>query len=393
VRKSLGRCLFLPLIVFFAWFHPFPELWAKEPSKDEIQAFLQLGVQKGLNLNEPEAVAEIRKAIELDPESPLGYSYLAMAYLFFYETSFTGREKEKNDTAMVRAIENARARAEKWMEEDPQNAEACFSLAIAQMVKNRLEILRRNYFRAFREAQGVWDLLEKTRDLDPRNYDVYYPMGVFHYYLAQLSGIARWITSLFIVPGDRERGIRDFEIAYEKGRLMRDLAASSLVSIYSGSEKQPSRALPLARELKTKYPDNYNYSFALVNIYSDLGRYEEAEAVAGEIGKEIKAGRPPYRPELWPRYYQSLGKISLDRGEYEKAAGYFKETLKDTAPYNIRVRAWALVRMGMIHDARKEREQAEDYYQKALDLEGAEGAAQRAARKYLETPYSPPVRK
>jgi tetratricopeptide (TPR) repeat protein len=393
VRKSLGRCLFLPLIVFFAWFHPFPELWAKEPSKDEIQAFLQLGVQKGLNLNEPEAVAEIRKAIELDPESPLGYSYLAMAYLFFYETSFTEREKEKNDTAMMRAIENAKARAEKRMEEDPQNAEACFSLAIAQMVKNRLEILRRNYFRAFREAQGVWDLLEKTRDLDPRNYDVYYPMGVFHYYLAQLSGIARWITSLFIVPGDRERGIRDFEIAYEKGRLMRDLAASSLVSIYSGSEKQPSRALPLARELKAKYPDNYNYSFALVNIYSDLGRYEEAEAVAGEIGKEIKAGRPPYRPELWPRYYQALGKISLDKGEYEKAAGYFKETLKDTAPYNIRVRAWALVRMGMIHDARKEREQAEDYYQKALDLEGAEGAAQRAARKYLETPYSPPVRK
>jgi tetratricopeptide (TPR) repeat protein len=393
VGKSLGRCLLLPLVVFFAWFHPFPELSAKEPLKDEIQAFLQRGVEKGLNLNEPEAVAEIRKAIELDPASPLGYSYLAMAYLFFYETSFTEGEKEKNDTAMMRAIENAKARAEKRMEKDPRDAEACFSLSIAQMVKNRLEILRRNYFRAFREAQGVWDLLEKARDLDPRNYDVYYPMGIFHYYLAQLSGIARWITSLFIVPGDRERGIRDFEIAYEKGRLMRDLAASSLVSIYSGSEKQPSRALPLARELKEKYPDNYNYSFALVNIYSDLGRYEEAEAVAGEIGKEIKAGRLPFRPELWPRYYQSLGKISLDRGEYEKAAGYFKETLKDTAPYNIRVRAWALVRMGMIHDARKEREQAEDYYRKALDLEGAEGSAQRAARKYLETPYSPPVRK
>jgi Tfp pilus assembly protein PilF len=82
----MGRYLFLPLVAFFAWFHPFPELLAKESLKDEIQTFLQRGVEKGLNLNEPEAVAEIRKAIELDPESPLGYSYLAMAYLFFYET-------------------------------------------------------------------------------------------------------------------------------------------------------------------------------------------------------------------------------------------------------------------------------------------------------------------
>ena len=168
---------------------------------------------------------------------------------------------------------------------------------------------------------------------------------------------------------------------------MRDLAASSLVSAYSGYEKQPARALPLAIKLKEKYPDNYNFSFALVNIYSDLGRYEEAMAVAGEIGNEIKAGRPHYRPELWPRYQQSLGKISLDQGEYDKATEYLKQALKDTAPYNSRVRAWALVRLGMIHDARKERKQAEDYYRRALDLEGAEGSAQRAAREYLETPY------
>jgi hypothetical protein len=45
--------------------------------------------------------------------------------------------------------------------------------------------------------------------------------------------------------------------------------------------------------------------------------------------------------------------------------------------------------MGMIQDARKERKTAEEYYRKALDLEGAEGSAQRAAREYLEVPYSP----
>jgi len=371
---------------------PVPGLLAQQSPREEIQIFLQRGVEKGLNLDEKGAVAELTKALEMDRKSPVAYAYLAMAYLFSYETGLDEKEKKKSETSLLRAVEDTQTLAEKRLEENPRNADACFSMAIVRMVKNRWEILHRNYFRAFREAQGVWDLLEKTRELDPQNFDVYYPMGVFHYHLAQLSGVARWITSVFITSGDRERGIREFETAYEKGRLMRDLAASSLVSAYSGYEKQPARALPLAKKLKEKYPGNYNFSFALVNIYSDLGRYEEAMAVAGEIGNEIKAGKPPYRRELWPRYQQSLGKISLDQGEYEKAAEYFKQALKDTAPYNNRVRAWALVRLGMIHDARKERKQAEDYYRKALDLEGAEGMAQRSAREYLEVPYSPRAR-
>jgi len=389
----VGRCLLLPLVAFFALVHPLPELWGKEPLKDEIHTFLWRGVEKGLNLDDRGAIAEMTKALELDRDNPIGYAYLAVVYLFFYETSFDEKEKKAYETSMLKAIEDAQTRAGKKIEKEPQNGEACFSMAITRMVKNRWEIMRKNYFRAFREAQGVWDLLEKTQQLDPQNFDVYYPMGVLHYHLAQLSGVARWATSIFITSGDREKGLKEFQIAYEKGHLMKDLAASNLVSAYSGYEKQPARALPLAKKLKEKYPDNYNFSFALVNIYSDLGRYEEAMAVAGEIGNEIKAGKPPYRPELWPRYHQSLGKISLDQGDFEKAAEYFKQALKDTSPYNNRVRVWALVRMGMIHDARKERKPAEDYYRKALDLEGAEGPAQRAAREYLETPYSPPTRK
>jgi tetratricopeptide (TPR) repeat protein len=266
-------------------------------------------------------------------------------------------------------------------------------MAIARMVKNRWEIIRKNYFRAFREAQGVWDLLERAQELDPQNFDVYYPMGVLHYHLAQLSGIARWVTSLFITPGDRETGLKEFEIAYQKGRLMKDLAASNLLSAYSGYEKQPARALPLAQALKEKYPKNYNFSFALANIYSDLGKFEEAFAVAREIESGIRSGIPPYRAELWPRHSLLLGKIALDQGEYDKAAEQLKQALKDTAPYNARVRAYALVRLGMIQDARKDRKGAEDYYRKALEVEGAEGTAQRLAREYLETPYSPPTRK
>jgi len=389
--SSLGLILFLSLWAISP-FHD-PEIWGKDPARERIEDFIQRGLEKGLNLDGPGAVSELMRAIEVDRENPVGYAYLGMAHLFFYETAFDEGEKKRYESSMLRAVEDTQSRAERQLGKDPKNAEACFSLAISRMVKNRWEIIRKNYFRAFREAQGVWDLLERTQELDPLNFDVYYPMGVLHYHLAQLSGIARWITSLFITSGDRERGLKEFETAYEKGRLTKDLAASSLVSAYSGYEKQPARALPLAKTLKEKYPKNYNFSFALTNIYSDLGKFEEAFAVAREIESGIRSGIPPYRAELWPRHSLLLGKIALDQGEYDKAAEHLRQALKDTAPYNARVRAYALVRLGMLQDARKDRKGAEDYYRKALEVEGAEGTAQRLAREYLETPYVPPGRK
>ena len=68
---------------------------------------------------------------------------------------------------------------------------------------------------------------------------------------------------------------------------------------------------------------------------------------------------------------------------------YFQNVLKDTSFYNARTRVWAFVRLGMIHDIRKERKQAEEYYLKALEVEGGEGAAKIEAKKYLKTPYMP----
>ena len=389
MKRRIRRCLLLSWGVLAFWGFCSQELIAGESSRDEMQTLIQRGVEKGLNLDDRGAIAELTKAVELDRDRPIGYAYLAMAYLFFFETSFDEKEKKALEASLLKAVESAQALAEKQIEKDPRNGEAFFSKAIARMLKNRLEILRRNYFRAFGEAQGVWDLLEKTRELDPQNYDVYYPMGVLHYQLAQLTGVARWVTSVFITAGDRERGLKEFEIAHEKGRFTKDLAASNLVAAYSGYEKKPALALPLARKLKEKYPHNYNFSFGLINIYSDLGRFEEAQSMALEIENGIKAGRTPYRRELWPRYYQALGKIAFDRGEYEKAAELCQQALKDQAPYNARTRALALVRLGMIQDVRKDRRAAEDYYRQALEVKGAEGASQRLASEYLDVPYSP----
>ena len=131
----------------------------------------------------------------------------------------------------------------------------------------------------------------------------------------------------------------------------------------------------------------------IANLLSTLALIGSVLSVAGEIENGIKSGASHYRPELWPRHFQLMGKIYLDQGEYARAYGYLNRALQDNAPYNARVRAWALVRLGMIHDARQERAKAEEYYQKALEVAGGEGAALVTAKQYLKTPYSPANRK
>lgn len=384
------------LIIFFLFLAltfkglPFPEpLRAQETANSQIMVYLRQGVARGFNLDEAGAIAEIRKAIEIDPQNPMGYAILAMTHLFFYETGFTEKEKSSEEKSLQQAAQEAFSKGEKRVDANPRDGDAYFAMSVAQMVMGRWNLTRKNYYRASQEIQTMLEQASKVKELEPENYDIYFLLGVLDYHLAHLSGIARFLSSLFLQSGDKESGLKNLQLVARKGDLFRDLARAELISVYVNFEKQPERALPMAREVKEKYPDNYNIAFGLADIYSDMGRPADAFAVAGDIENDIRSDKLPYRPELWPRLEQVLGKIYLDEGDYSQAMPHFEKAIQDQAPYNARVRAWALVRMGMIYDASKDRKVAEEYYQKALDVEGAEGVAKIAAQQYLRTPYSP----
>lgn len=364
-------------------------LWAAESPKAQIRAFLTQGVEKGFNLDEKGAIAEMTKAVEADKEDSLGYALLALSNLFFYEMSFDEKKRERDQESMQRFVSEALAKGEKRIAKDPKDGGAYFAMAVARLVKVRWDITRKNYLTAARGAQSTQGYLEKAKELEPENFDISFAMGLLNYHIGHLPGLTRFLSSLFVSSGDRQKGLQELETAAQKGYLFKYLAKAELLTAYANFEKQPERALPLARELNERFPRNYNILFALANVFSELSRSEEALSVAKEIENGIKSGIPPFRSELWPRHSQLMGRIYFDKGEYAQASEYFKQALQDHAPYNARVRAWALVRLGMIHDARQERNRAEEYYRKALEVEGGEGTAQLAAKQYLNSPYSP----
>ena len=381
MKKRPAAILFLCL----SFLLPAGEAAAVETQPDRLHAYLRQGIESAFNLDHAGAISSFQKAVELDRESPTGYAFLALARLFSYEMGFDPKEREKSQEEMLRYIGNAVARGEKLVAKNPRDGQAYFALTLAKIVKVRLAIAQRSYFTVAQESANTWYYLEKAKAADPANYDIYFPMGLLHYHLDQLPGVTRFLSSMLITAGDHHRGLQELELAMQKGDLFRELAQAELSSVYINFEKLPAQALAITLELKERFPRNYNFSFSLANILSELGRFDEANAIARDLEKGIQAGS--LAPQLQPRYDHLQGRILFNQGEYAGAGEYFQKVQKDTAPYNARIRASSLLRLGMIHDVRRERKQAEEYYRRTLEVEGGEGVAQVDAKQYLKTPY------
>ncbi|MDP2839593.1 MAG: hypothetical protein Q8O11_06005 [Syntrophales bacterium] len=385
MKKRLAAIPFLCL----SFLLPAGEAAAVEIQPDQLHAYLRQGIESTFNLDHAGAIFSFQKAVELDRESPTGYAFLALAQLFSYETGFDPMEREKSREAMLRYVGDAVARGEKRIAKNPRDSQSCFALTLAKIVKVRLALMQKSYFMVARESGDLWDYLEKTRTADPDNYDIYFPMGLLHYHLDQLPGVTRFLSSMLITAGDHHRGIQELELAMQKGDLFRELAQAELSSVYINYERQPALALAMTVDLRERFPRNYNFSFSLAIIFSELGRFGEAYAIARDLEKGIQGGKPPFAPQLQSRYDHLLGRILFTPRESARAGEYLQQALKDAAPYNARVRASALLRLGIIHDVRQERKRAEEYYNRVLEVEGGEGVAQVDARRYLKTPYVP----
>jgi len=357
-----------------------------EPQNNHFHSCLLKGIEKAFNLETAAAGESLMKAVEIDPGNPAGYAYLAMLDLSVYEMSLDPKERNTSQEALLNHAKDAIDKGEKRIKSNPRDGQAYFAMSLAKIAKVQWAIHQKRYFVIAQETSNIWDFLEKAKEAAPQNYDVAFLRGVLRYHLHHLPGFIRFLSSAFIVAANDKKGLQELELAAQKGDLLKDLAKAELVSAYTNFEKQPAKALPVALELNKKFPNNYNFLFALANVYADLHRYDEALSIAREIEKNIQAGTPPFVPQLQPRYQQLMGRIFFNKGDYNASAEYFQNVLKDTSFYNSRSRAWALVRLGMIHDIRKERKQAEEYYAKALE-EDAEGVAKIEAKKYLRQPF------
>lgn len=381
--------IIVALLFYFFISHPVlaTDMRVTEIRPNNFQSMLLQGINKSFNNDKSAADAMLKKAMEMEPDHPIGYALKAMLHLFAYETCFSLEERQKEKEAIFYYSDEALARGKKKIAKSPKDSQAYLAMALAKIARVHWAIKEKRYIVMARETSHIWSYLEKAKSADPNNYDVDFLMGILHYHVDHVAGMTGLLSSLLITEGNRQKGLMEIQTTAQKGYLLQDIAQSELISIYLNYEKQPSKALPIIQDLRKKFPDNYNFYFSLGVVMADLRRFTEAEAIAAQIEKNIINGKPPFVPQLQPRYYQLMGRLHFRRGEYGRAESFFQKALQDKSFYNTRTRARALLYLGMIHDIRQERKYAEDYYKRAMKIEGAEGSAKMDAKAYLKTPY------
>lgn len=351
------------------------------------QVCLLEAIHKSFNQDAAGADASLKRALEIEPDNPTGYALEAMLHLFAYEMCFTLAQRQKEREEIISYSEAALWRGEKRIAEHPKDSKANLAVGLAKIAKVHWAIKEKKYWVMAQETSHIWKYLETAKAADPNNYDVDFLMGLLHYHIDHFPGVTGFLSSHLITPGNRQKGLQEIQTAAQKGYLLKDIALVELATIYLSYERQPAKALPVIQELNRRFPDNYNFYFTLGVTLAELKRFAEAEAVAARIDRNISSGAFSFVPELRPRYYQLLGRIHFNRGEYGRAESNFQKAMQDKSFYNIRTMARSLLYLGMIHDLRQERKYAEDYYRRVLKVEGADGAARLEATAYLKVPF------
>jgi tetratricopeptide (TPR) repeat protein len=376
-RAYWGLALWLTLLL---WPGLCPAGVWRDPKIEEL---VVAGTDRLLNLDYTEAEKVFSRLSDLDSTGLLAQLYGAFVKL----ARVQDREAtpEELDAFLV-TLTTVTVKAEEQLRHAPEDPDLLLFLGMAWGSKVMIDGVRGNYLSIYEGIKRTRRYFEACLQHQPTRYDAYYGLGLYDYTLSRLSWFYRPFVHLLLPPGDRERGLRALALASERGTATRMLAKFALLQTYTGLEKDYGRALPLAEELLRRFPGNPELYFQAALVYSELGRFTDALEVGRRIRANLEQERHHFKREMLSRYFQLMGKMYMDHGDYLTALSFFRKTIEQPTTRYAWVTAWAWTRTGMIHDLLGERGEATKSYQMALAVK-TDGMAKDVARQYLDEPY------
>jgi hypothetical protein len=238
-------------------------------------------VELGFNLLYRSKFAEARRQFsawqEMHPCDPLGYVSKAAGYLFeeFHDRKvltseyflddkrlFGGIEGEPDEgrtTNFAAAIRDGKKIALKQLSENPRDANALFSLAIATGLEADFEIiLGKRPMRSLsliKESEGY---ARRLLELQPHNADAWLSLGATNYIIGSLPAYKRLFLWFGRTHGNKRLGMEQLQTAVDKGHYLKPLAAIFL-ALAAIREKQDDLARRLLRDLVAQFPENRLY--------------------------------------------------------------------------------------------------------------------------------------
>ncbi len=255
------------------------------------------------------------------PEDPLPYLFKGGFYLNRLRYRNKNREeenqrlKDKIISLNNRVIDIAR----KQISEDPDNMDALYCLGGAYGNTGRAYILNGQWWKGFWKGKKGFKLLKKVVKKDPDYYDAYLGLGIYHYFTATLPKIAKVISILLGGPmGDKEKGIREFELVRDNSTLLAIEARKILLRV-SRWEEDRDGFYNGSKWLAEHYPENPHFQIPYIYGLTQNGSYEDAQRQRSKVDSLIQNDPSQLPFSVRVKYYRYSGLLSYNLGEYSRS--------------------------------------------------------------------------
>jgi tetratricopeptide (TPR) repeat protein len=232
------------------------------------------------------------------------------------------------------------------------------------------------------EARKTYGYLKDGRKMVEQYADFYSPTGVYNYYVEQYPETHPIVKPfmIFFADGDKALGLKQLEIAGQRGIFTKTEALFFLIQIYIKHEQKPAKALTFSQQLIAKYPNNILYAMRHAEMLIANRRYDDALPYIGQVARH---------PD---KVFQSTAAVfnglieEKQKKDHAKARSYYQKAVNMNAlnkRYNNDYIAMTFAGLARIAAAEGKKEAAKNYYRKCLDIAEYEGTVAEA-KKYLK---------
>jgi len=369
----------------------------RQQQTESAEALRTRATDLAYSLQHEEAVALLRRAVELAPDDPTTHRSLASVlwlhmlfrrgavtvdhYLGSFSRSRVDLQKPPPDVDKEFRAHIARAieLSEKEVGARPKDAKALYDLGAAVALQaSYIATVEGKLLAGFRAAQRAYDAHEKVLTLDPNRKDAGLTVGTYRYIVSTLSLPMRMMAYVVGFGGGRDRGIQMIRATADAPVDNRVDALFALILVFN-REKEYDNAMGVMQELRRLYPRNRLVVLEAGSTALRAGRGVDAERLLSEGLAMLPSDpnrRMPGEEGLW-RYKRGaalalMGKAQAAEADLQLATGGESQQW---------VQGRARVELGQLALKRSDRDaaarearQAQTLCEKANDIPCAEAA-------------------
>jgi tetratricopeptide (TPR) repeat protein len=266
------------------------------------------------------AIDSSRLLIAAEPDNPVGYVLLALAY---YGINNQYRNDSYADSVSC-ALDTAIAMAERRADRDKDPTGMYFVLGSAYGCRALYRSIHGGWFGAFKDGVHSCSNLEKVRDRDSALIDALSGIGAYHYWK---SAKAKILTVLPFVRDRRKQGISEILMAIKAGGFMAVSARKSLLAIYF-NEKRYADVLAVGDTLVADSLLDPNSRLHTARALIKLERWDEANRALDQVLAAWESS-PYYDPCGRAEVLYLRAEIYVGQGNAAKARECLKQIFDD----------------------------------------------------------------